>query len=125
MSARLPDPRRAPPTGGPLLAFLADGREYALPIAGLLEVIRYRHPTPIPGAGVAIEGILPHRGRMITLVDVRRCLGLSPRPGGAAARVIVAAVEGEWHGLVVDAVVRVVGAHDQVLHAETLVGAAV
>ena len=124
MAGLPPEAVATPPGGGRWLAFLADGREYALPIGRLVEVIRYRAPTRIPGAGEAIEGILPHRGRMVTLVDLRRRLGLPPRPSGAGAHVIVAAVDGEWHGLVVDAVVRVVEGHDRIVDLESVVGAA-
>ncbi len=118
-----PDPAPTPPAGGPWLAFVADGQEYALPIDALVEVIRYRTPTMVPGVSPAVEGILPHRGRMVTLVDLRRSLGLTPRSPGSGARVIVAASGGEWHGVVVDEVVRVVGRHDRILDLETVLGA--
>jgi chemotaxis signal transduction protein len=61
---------------------------------------------------------------MITLVDLRRRLGLTARPAGAAAQVIVASLDGEWQGLVVDSVVRVVTHHERVLRPATLTGVA-
>jgi purine-binding chemotaxis protein CheW len=123
MAALPPETPAVAAAEGPALAFLAGGEEYALPIASLVEVIRYRAPTTIPGAGEAIEGILPHRGRMVTLVNLRRRFGLPPRPPGSGAQVIVAAVNGEWHGLVVDTVVRVVSGHQRTVELESLVGA--
>lgn len=123
MAASRPETPAVTAAGGPVLAFLADGEEYALPIARLVEVIRYRAPTTVPGAGEAVEGILPHRGRMVTLVNLRRRLGLPPRPPGTGAHVIVAAVNGEWHGLVVDTVVRVVPGHHRIVDLESIVGA--
>jgi len=118
-----PDALPPPPAGGPWLAFVADGKEFALPIGELVEVIRYRTPTMVPGVSPAVEGILPHRGRMVTLVDLRRSLGLTPRTPGAGARVIIAASGGEWHGVVVDDVVRVVGRHEHILDLQAVLGA--
>jgi purine-binding chemotaxis protein CheW len=103
-------PESAPRPAAPerLLVFTIGGDPFAIPLGRVVEIVRHRRPTPVPGADPSVEGILPLRGRMVTLLDTRRRLGLPPRgetPG--AARVIVVEDRGELVGLVVDAVARV------------------
>ncbi len=90
-----------------LLLFTVDGRELAVPIGSVLEIIGHRGSTPVPHADAAVEGILPLRGRMVTVVDVRRGLGLPSRRAGSKAQVIVIESSGDLLGLVVDGVTRV------------------
>jgi len=95
--------------GGPdsVLAFTVDGREFGVPIGAVVEIIRHRVATPVPRAGPAVEGILALRGWIVTVVDVRRGLGLPPRRPGSTAQVIVMESAGDRLGLVVDSVTRV------------------
>jgi purine-binding chemotaxis protein CheW len=91
-----------------LLIFAIGAGQFAIPIQRVVEIVAHLVPTPVPGADPSVEGILPIRGRMVTLVDARRRLGLPPREGpGRASKVIVVDDRGERVGLVVDAVVRV------------------
>jgi purine-binding chemotaxis protein CheW len=95
--------------GGPerVLLFRVGGRDLAVPIGPVLEIISHRGATQVPRADPALEGILPFRGRMLTIVDVRRRLGLPPRDAGSKAQVIVIESSGDLLGLVVDLVRRV------------------
>jgi len=90
-----------------VLAFTIESREFALPLAPIVEITRYRVATPVPHIEPAIEGILPLRGRMMTLLDVRRYLSRPPRVAGSSAQVIVVESAGDLLGLVVDSVSRV------------------
>lgn len=90
-----------------LLIFAIGGQEFAVPIEPIVEIVRHRPPTPVPGADPSVEGILPLRGRMVTVIDARRRLGLGGRERSGGAQVIVMDDAGEWVGLVVDAVARV------------------
>jgi purine-binding chemotaxis protein CheW len=98
-----------PAAGGPdgVLAFTIDGREFGVPIGAVVEIIRHRVATPVPRARPAVEGILALRGWIVTVVDVRRGLGLKPRQPGSTAQVIVMESAGDRLGLVVDSVTRV------------------
>jgi len=89
------------------LIFMLEAQEYGLPLDAVVEVAAYRRPTPVPGADEAVEGITPLRGRMLTVIDTRRRLGLGPRAGGGLAKMIVVREAEELVGLVVDAVIRV------------------
>ncbi|PYS96783.1 MAG: hypothetical protein DMF50_03305 [Acidobacteria bacterium] len=93
-----------------LLTFAIAGRAFAVDLASIVEVIRYRPPTPVPGADPGVEGILPLRGRMVTVIDARRRLALPARETASPAQVIVVREDGELVGLVVDAVTGVAAA---------------
>jgi chemotaxis signal transduction protein len=54
-----------------------------------------------------VDGVVNLRGEVIPVVDVRKRLGLCPRPG-ARAKVLVVDVAGRTLGLVVDGVSEVV-----------------
>ena len=92
-----------------VLAFSVEGRELGVPIGQVVEIVRHRDATPVPHAGPVVEGILALRGRIVTVVDVRRGLGLPPRSPGSTAQVIVVESAGDHVGLVVDSVTRVAG----------------
>lgn len=98
------------PAAGParFLIFTLDTQEYALPLATVVEVAAYRPPTPVPGADDTVQGITPLRGRMVTVIDTRRRLGLARRGGGGSAKLIVVREGEELVGFEVDTVIRVV-----------------
>jgi purine-binding chemotaxis protein CheW len=51
---------------------------YAVESAYVREVIPLREFTPIPGTPAFILGIIAVHGRIVSLMDLRRCLGLPP-----------------------------------------------
>lgn len=81
---------------------------YALPGAAVREVMRWRAPTPVPGAPPVIPGIISQRGVVLPVVDLRLALGLAAAPPGRAARLVVAQHEAADMALFVDAVVDLV-----------------
>ncbi|HEV8701902.1 MAG TPA: chemotaxis protein CheW [Candidatus Polarisedimenticolia bacterium] len=92
---------------GRILVFMVDGQEYGVSLQPIVEIVRHRGATPVPFADKAIEGIVPLRGRMVTLFDLRRCLARPPRPPDRRAQVVVVESSGDLLGLVVDSVSRV------------------
>ncbi len=93
-----------------ILIFTLDRQEFGIPLNAVVEIIRYRPPTPVPGTHESIEGVLPFRGRMATLLCARRRLSLPERPAGLSARVIMLEDRGDLIGLIVDSVARVAAA---------------
>jgi purine-binding chemotaxis protein CheW len=69
-----------------LVSFSLMGREYALPITVIQEVIRFVKPTKLPAAPQSIAGIINLRGRVTPLVSLRTLLGI---PGEQEDRFIV------------------------------------
>src|SRR5574341_2104053 len=115
MSAPCPDLAEGAAHGGVtdrMLVFEIDGRELGVPIADVVEIIRYRSAAPVPNAAPPVVGILPLRGRMVTVIDVRQALGLAKRCSGSMGQVIVLDSSGDLLGLAVDAVRCVAGPTD-------------
>ncbi len=69
-----------------LVSFTILGREYALPITVIQEVIRFMKPTKLPSAPPYIAGIVNLRGRVTPLVCLRELMGI---PGEQEDRFIV------------------------------------
>ena len=111
MPASAPEGAAAAPAAGAreqVLVFTVEKREFTVPIDSVVEIVRHREATRVPRTAPAVEGILPVRGQMVTLLDLRRCLDLPPRPAGTLARVIVIGPADDRLGLVVDGVSGVV-----------------
>lgn len=82
----------------PALSVTTGGERYAVPQAGVVEVLRLDRVEDVHGAPVCRR-----RGRLLPLVELREQLGLAPRDGEGAS-VVVLHAEGRELGLVVDAV---------------------
>ncbi len=118
--------------GGPRIEYLAfrlAGETYAVQIAELAEILKPPPITEVPRAPWAILGLVSVRGRLVTVVDLRRRLHIDPRGGDAApidprARILLAdAGTGEPIGLLVDEVQEVYRlAPEQIEPAEALGG---
>ncbi len=77
---------------------------YGLPGAALREVIRWRTPTPLPGAPSVLLGIISQRGVVLPAIDLRLALGLPVSPPGRATRLVLVQHETIDLALVVDGV---------------------
>jgi len=85
-----------------LVSFSLLGREYALPIMVIQEVIRFVKPTKLPSAPACIAGIINLRGRVTPLVSLRTLLGV---PGEQEDRfIVVCRHKGLQIGLMINAV---------------------
>jgi len=81
---------------------------FGLPILRVQDVFVPERITRVPLAGADIAGVLNLRGRIVTLIDVRRRLGLGARANEAQSMAIGVEARGESYGLQVDAVGEVV-----------------
>ena len=125
--SRLPSGPRAEPRNRALrapavetidfLAFVLDTEDYAVPLAEVREILKVPEVTEVPRAGEDVLGILSLRGTVVTLIDLRRRIGLAERPLDRKSRVLVVRrdvagaedrSEGEPIGLLVDSVVGVI-----------------
>lgn len=76
---------------------------FGIPVLKVQDVLSSHNITRIPLAPPEIAGSLNLRGRIVTAMDVRLRLGLSPRDHKASMS-IVAEHEGELYSLMVDSV---------------------
>jgi len=80
------------------------GHLFGLPIVRVQDVFIPERLTRVPLAPPEIAGVLNLRGRIVTLVDLRRCFGLDQAEAGAAAMAIGVESRGESYGLLIDSV---------------------
>jgi purine-binding chemotaxis protein CheW len=90
-----------------LCAFRVGDEEYVIDLRRIREILQPSPVTSVPRAPEGIEGVMNVRGDVIPVVDVRKRLGVTPRPGGRP-KVLVVNIAGRVLGLIVDAVVEVV-----------------
>jgi purine-binding chemotaxis protein CheW len=76
---------------------------WAMPAAAVREVIGAVAPTRIPGAGQTVAGLVNLRGSLLTVVDVRRAVGLAD-PAAAPESILVVERGERVYGLLVDEV---------------------
>lgn len=86
------------------VCFGLGGQDYGLPILQVHEVLRPLPVEPVPGAPDIVPGVINLRGQVVTVIDLRRYLGLPPAAPTADTRIVVVAHEGETFGLVVDSI---------------------
>lgn len=90
------------------LAFTLAGDLYAVRIAMVAEILRPPPVTEVPRAPAEVLGVVSVRGRLVTVVDARRKLGLVDAPLDARTRILLVDVGGdEYVGLLVDEVLQV------------------
>lgn len=90
------------------LTFESGGEVFALPVTAVEEVLRVTGITRLPFAPAAVRGITHRRGRVLTVMDLRVRLGLSPAELTPRSRICVVSSRGVAIGLLVDAARQVV-----------------
>lgn len=90
------------------IQFLLKEQPYALNVSEVQEILVATDLTPVPGAPYYVLGVINVRGSIVTVIDGRRRLGISPSDDTEAQRwTIVLDVEGEDVGILVDDVIEV------------------
>jgi len=78
------------------------GQLFGLPILQVQDVLGEQKVTPIPLAPPSIAGSLNLRGRIVTAIDVRKCLRLEDPPESARQMSVVIEQKGELFSLIFD-----------------------
>jgi purine-binding chemotaxis protein CheW len=89
------------------LAFGLAGETYAVPIGQLAEILRPPPITDVPRAPRNVVGVVSVRGRLVTVVDLRRRLRLDAAPVDRRSRILLVDTGSEHIGLLVDEVQQV------------------
>ncbi len=86
-----------------LACFETCGRDYALDVEMVREIVRSREITPLPSAPALIEGVAELRGGLVPVLDLGRVLGAETSAVTNRSRIVVIDCAGMLLGLLVDA----------------------
>jgi purine-binding chemotaxis protein CheW len=79
------------------------GREtYGVPITSLNEIVRVPEITPVPDAPAHMEGVINLRGKIVSVIDLRKRLGQKDVAASRHNRILVVEHHGKLCGLMVD-----------------------
>ena len=85
------------------------GREtYGIPIALVREIMRVPNITAVPNAQKYVEGVINLRGKIISVMDLRKRFGESNVENNKKNRIVVVEFQGRTVGLVVNSASEVV-----------------
>lgn len=90
-----------------VLLFGVVGQLYAADIMDIERILAYQVPAKVPEAPEFVEGIINHEGTIIPVMSLARRFGLEERGSMHDAKIILALLEGNKIGLVVDSVAEV------------------
>jgi purine-binding chemotaxis protein CheW len=95
--------------------FYVDNLLLGIDIHQVEEINRQLNITPVPHTTENVRGVVNLRGEVVTVVDLRRSLGLEPTVIGGSTRNVVVRSGHERIGLLVDRIADVVTARsDQI-----------
>jgi purine-binding chemotaxis protein CheW len=105
------------------LAFVLAGETYAVQIAHVAEILRPPPVTEVPRAPGNILGVISVRGKLVTVIDLRRRFRLPEAPMDRKTRILLADVgTGEQVGLLVDEVHQVWRLAPEEIEAASILG---
>jgi purine-binding chemotaxis protein CheW len=79
------------------------GREtYGVPISSLHEIVRVTEITSVPDAPEYIEGVINLRGKIVSVIDLRKRFGEKQITPNKKNRILVVESNGRLTGLIVD-----------------------
>ena len=85
------------------------GREtFGVPIALVHEIVRLPEITSVPDSPDYVEGVINLRGKIVSVVDLRKRFGEKQITANKKNRILVAEVDGKMVGLIVDAASEVI-----------------
>ncbi len=129
LTRRGAEPRAAMRRAGELgkrteyLTFLLGTDMYAVPIGVIAEILKPPPITEVPRAARQILGVMSVRGRLVTVVDLRRRFNLPETALGAKSRILlVVSAENDPVGLLVDEVVQVYRLADSEIEQASVLG---
>ncbi len=119
------DLRRATDTGKRVeyLAFTLGSQIYAVPIQHIAEILKPPPVTEIPRAPRNVVGIISVRGKLVTVIDLRRRFGLIEAPFDRSTRILLSDTgDDEPIGLLVDEVIQVYRLSEQEIEPAAALG---
>jgi chemotaxis signal transduction protein/hemoglobin-like flavoprotein len=96
----------AEPLGGQVVVFSLAGKEFALPIARVQEIIRYAKPRSVSSGVSWVRGVINLRGRIVPVCDLAARLG-EVGQGDGESKIVIIESSSDIAGVIVDEVSEV------------------
>jgi purine-binding chemotaxis protein CheW len=90
-----------------IVGFKVGGETYGVPITSLHEIVRVPEITAVPDAPDYVEGVINLRGKIVSVLDLRKRLGESELVPSRRNRILVVEHNGRLCGLIVDSATEV------------------
>jgi purine-binding chemotaxis protein CheW len=97
-----------------IVGFRVGQETFGVPITCVHEIVRVPEITNVPDSPEFVEGVINLRGKIVSVVDLRKRFGAPQSPQDKKNRVIVVESESKLVGLIVDAASEVM----KIPHAE-------
>src|SRR5579859_7093403 len=91
-----------------LIGFRIGRETFAVPISLVHEIVRVPEITTVPDAPDYVEGVINLRGKIVSVIDLRKRFGEKKEAINKKNRILVAEVESKLVGLIVDAASEVI-----------------
>jgi len=108
-----------------LVCFRMGKETFGADIFAVREIVRVPEITHVPGAPSFVLGVINLRGRIISVVDLGKRLGLSATAPGPSSRILVVNLNGVVVGFLVDAATEVLKLAEDAVEPTPEVSAAV
>jgi purine-binding chemotaxis protein CheW len=89
-----------------IVNFTINNTNYGVPVEQIREVRDMQAVTPVPGAPAYVEGVTNLRGQIITVIDLRKRLGIAAS-SVIGEKILIVDLEKTAVGVVVDSVTEV------------------
>jgi purine-binding chemotaxis protein CheW len=94
------------------IQFDLGSKNYAIPLSTVKEVIPFPETTPLPNAPKYFLGLMNLRGQIISVIDLRNKLNITPKIEGLEEAVIIVEFFGVGIGVVIDSINKVLSVKD-------------
>lgn len=91
-----------------LVGFRIGKETFGVPIGLIHEIVRVPEITAVPDAPDYVEGVINLRGKIISVIDLRKRFGEAQIEASRKNRILVAEIEKKLVGLIVDAASEVI-----------------
>lgn len=105
-----------------IVSFRLGEQDFCIDIMDIREIRGWTPPTPLPHSPDYVRGLINLRGSVLPIVDLSKRLGLAKADAGSREVIIVAMVDNQLIGLVVDGVSDILTVNTSTIQATPSVG---
>lgn len=87
-----------------LVTMTVDNQLFGIPILRVQDIVEPVQITPVPLASSAVAGVLNLRGRIVTVIDLRVCLGAEPKDLNDRPMSVTVDHKGDLYTILVDSI---------------------